>query len=337
MAFPWKNMNLIPMHDMAFWHMYEQGVSTQQLCKDYSGNGRDLTCTLVNRPTINTNALNGNPGWYWDGATKIPLAWTGSTLNGLKHIFVVASADEATFAIDRGLLSGAATFGVLVGQVSTNKFYDLSGIFGSYIPSLADVQYSVSTFPGPMSGNFAVIELQSTTGFSLDGIQVGRDRNFTGPSRIWQGYWFEQMAYTTQLTDPERWKIYQYFAMRYWLWQQKTAGGLDVFPFPANKARASQLDQEHFLSEPYMGDPAALVRGNAKSAYTLPFTTRTQAEYEAAEQFHKTHYPVTHFNYRDFRFNPYRDKECAIVSPFREQGSEVTYRFNYAFDIAETS
>lgn len=330
-------MNLIPRHDMAFWHMYEQGVSTHQLCNDYSGNGRHLTSTFLNRPILTANVLSGQPGWRFNGTTSVPLTWTGSTLNNLRHIFIVCSADEATFAIDRGLLSGAATFGVLVGQNATNKFYDLTGVFGGYAPYLASVSYTPSTFKGPMSSNFAVIELQSAAGFSLDGIQIGRDRNFTGPERIWLGYWFEQMAYTVQLSEPERLKIYQYLAMRYWLWQKKTEGGLDVFPFVADRVRAAERDHEHFLSEPYMGDPATLVRGNSKSAFTLPFTTRIQAEYEAAEEFYKTHYPVTHFNYRDYRFNPARDSECSITSPLREQGSNVSLRFNYAFEVAETS
>ncbi len=330
MAYPWKNMNVIPFADLEAWHMYEPGVSGGTLAKDYSGKGRDLTTSgTPDDPIIVPNVLNGEAGWYFDGGST-PLQWAGSV--NLKHFFVVCSADEATFSIYRGLLSGLTTGDVLTGKISSGYFYD--HVASDY--RKADVQYIAAAQQAPMSGEFAVIEIVYNSGVAMDGIQVGQQRNLSGPVRSWLGYWFETIAYSAVKNDWERLQIYKYIAMRRWLWQKKTTGGLDVFPFPANKTRASQLDQEHYLSEPYMGDPAALVRGDSKGAFTLPFSTRTQAEFEAAEQFVKTHYPVTHFTYRDFRFNPPRDTECSIVSPFREQGSDVSFRFNYAFDIAET-
>lgn len=328
-TFPWKNMNVIPFADLEGWHMHEPGVSTNRLAKDYSGKGRDIQSALLNQPTLTANVLNGQSGWYFNGTATVPMQWSGSV--NIKHAFVVCSADEATTTQYRGLLSGITTGDILTLNITSNLFYD----FSASAFRKADVSYAANAQAGPMSGSFAVIEIIYNAGVAMDGLQVGLQRNQAG--RIWKGYWLENICYSAIKNDFERLRIYQYLAMRYYLWQQKTAGGLDVFPFAANKARSSELEQEHFLSEPYSGTPAALVRGDDKRAFTLPFTTRTQAEYEATEEFHKTHFPVTHFNFRDFRFYPARDSECMITSPLREQGSEVSFRFNYAFDVAETS
>ena len=109
----------------------------------------------------------------------------------------------------------------------------------------------------------------------------------------------------------------------------------DIFPFVPNKALPSEREQEHYLSEPYSGTPKALVRGSFKRAYTVVFTTRSQAEFDAAEAFHASHYPLTTIIFRNYRFYPARDFNCRITSPFREQGSESSGRFNYSFDLQE--
>lgn len=96
-----------------------------------------------------------------------------------------------------------------------------------------------------------------------------------------------------------------------------------------------QRSLENYESEPYSGDPKVLVRGTAKRAFTLIFTGRSQAEYDAAETFWLTHYPRVTFTFRDYRFYPARDFSAYITSQFREQGSETSGRFNYSFDIAE--
>lgn len=110
-----------------------------------------------------------------------------------------------------------------------------------------------------------------------------------------------------------------------------------VFPYFSNKTRTSQLDREHYLSEPYSGDPKALVRGQPKRVFTLTFLNRTQAEFLAAETFWISHYPLTTFTFNDYRFFPARAHTVRFISPLREQGNDVTLRFNYSFDVIEVT
>lgn len=108
-----------------------------------------------------------------------------------------------------------------------------------------------------------------------------------------------------------------------------------IFPFVANKTRTVERELEHYLSEPYNGSPVGLVRGTLKKRFSLIFTTRSQAEYDAAEAFHAANYPLTTITFRDYRYYPARDINCRFVSPFREQGSDSSGRFNYSFDLLE--
>ncbi len=96
-----------------------------------------------------------------------------------------------------------------------------------------------------------------------------------------------------------------------------------------------ERELEHYKSEPYNGTPVALVRGTLKRRFSCIFTTRSQAEYDAAEAFHASHYPMTVMTFRDYRYYPPRDIDCRFVSPFREQGSESSGRFTYSFDLEE--
>lgn len=328
MAYPWKNMNLIPMADLEAWHMYEPGVSGHNVIYDYSGHDRHLTCGAGNAPVLTADVLNGQPGWYFNGS-RDPLAWTGSVT--LKHVFLVISLTDATFSAHHGILSGLTAGDILTTSNTGTLFYDLSATSSR----TRDILYASNAHVAPISENAAVVEVVFAAGVTMDGIQIGKQRDISGPARLHKGYFFDDVCYSAVKNDQERLRIYQYAAMRYHLWQ-RTAAGLDVYPFVTNKPRSSELDQERYVSEPYSGDPTVLVRGSAKRAFTLPFTARTQAEFEAAETFHGAHRQPTHFAYRDYRFYPARDSECTITSSLREQGSDVTNRFNFAFDIAET-
>lgn len=323
-------MNVIPLADLEAWHQYDPATSTNSLINDASGKGRFLSASS-NQPVLTLNVLNGQPGWYFNGSSTNPLV--NSSGISAKHIFIIASCDDTFFGGDRGLLTGQSAAFPLVGQSGTNKFYDVSATYGSYSFRRADVLFTVSTMAAPMSGTAYVIEMSSASGFALDGVQIGRDRGF---SRIWKGYFFDNIIYSSVQDDNRRLRVHQYAAMRYNLWQ-KNAAGLDVFPFASQRTSAGSLDQESYQSIPYSGDPKVLVRGNDKHSFTLPFATRIQPEFDAAEAFHKTHRLPTHFIYRNYRYFPPRDSECWITSPLREQGSDTSFRFNYNFDAGEVS
>lgn len=311
------------MAGLETWHQYEAGVSTNGLCKDYSGNGRDLVQAST-PPTLTANILNGQPGWYFSGSVN-PLV--NATTITPKHIFILASFDDATFTVIRGLMSGQTTGDILHSNSSGSNFANVS----ADVYKKSDVLYAAGSQAAPVSGQPALIEIQFNAGVAINGTQIGYRRNVGG---AFKGYFFENLAYSSVKTDVERWQIYRYFAMRYWLWQ-KNAAGLDVFPFIPNKSRSAELDEERYVSEPYSGDEKVLERGNPKSVYSTSYAARRQEEFNAAKQFWKTHRRPTHVIYRDYRFYPPTDQECKITSSLREQGSDVTMRFNYAQDFTE--
>ncbi len=328
----WSSGDFIPRGGLEGWHGADNATPGSLLITDLSGNGRDLFCA-TNEPSLELDVLNGQPGVYFDG-TNDPLIYDGAV--DAKHIFVVASFDDDAFPADLpGLLSDQAGFGMLVGDNagSANEWYDFNADY-TFNYYRRDVEYPHAGMLATMDNVPSIYELIIPAGLALDGIQVGRDRDFL--TRLWKGYYFENLIYSTVKNSCDRLKIYQYLAMKYWLWP-RVASGLDVFPFFGNKSRGSDTDQENYPSEPYAGDPKVLVRGNAKASFTLPFTNRMQPEFEAVEEFHATHRKPTHFIFRDRRFVPARDSECYITSSLREQGSDTSYRFNYSFDVAEVS
>ncbi|MEO8650515.1 MAG: hypothetical protein ABI539_15235 [Acidobacteriota bacterium] len=327
----WVKKQIIPRADLIAWHHHVPGESANNIAYDYSGADRYIFCTAgAGAPVIQANLLNGQSGWYFDG-TKDPLARSVSVTP--KHIFILAAANEATFATYRGLLSGVTTGDILVGDSGTNKFYNLYG-GSSMVYKKSGVQHDLNAMLAPMSGNFELIEVSWVDGFPSNGIQVGQQKGDT--SRKFKGWWIDQQLYSTVQGELPVERIYRYYAMRYQVWQKSTSG-LYVFPFAANRTRSEERDREHYLSEPYDGDPKALVRGGFEGRYSLPFMLREQEEFIAAKAFFDQHYPLGKFVFRDYRYYPYKEITGRFASPFREQGSDVTYRFNYSFDIAETT
>lgn len=327
MTYFWNKMNIVPQSSLEAWHMYEEGVSSNILVQDYSGHGRHLTVGAGNSPVLTDGIINGLPAWYMNGS-RDPLTYTGSVT--AKHIFIVASYELAAFPGYKGLLSSLSAGNMLTSNNSGDKFYQ----FGAgYKYRMADLGYSLDNQKAPMNGTFAVIELVLPgAGSALDGLRVGQEAADT--ARRWKGWFAELLVYSTEQSDLVRCRLYEYFAMRYKLWQ-KTASAQNIFPFPSNRSRNIEIDREHYLSDPYSGSSKALIRGDFIQASQWPFALRLQAEYEAAESFHQEHYPLTHFVMRDWRFTPPRDVVSRFSSPLREQGSDVTYRFNYSFDTIE--
>jgi hypothetical protein len=227
-------------------------------------------------------------------------------------------------------LSDKTSITLLVGENGTDRFFDVSGS-ETFDYRKGELLYAHANQKAPMSGKAAVIELQIPGGVILDAIQIGKQTSF---SRLWKGYFFEEICYSSILNDLGRQRIYEYFAMRYQIWSQ-TAAGLDVYPFAANRTRAVDDDVENYLSTPYTGDPKSLVRGSLVGAYDLPYVLREQAEFKAAKAFFKQHRPVTPFVFRDYRFYPYEEVAVRFTSSIKEQGSDVTYRFNYTFSVTE--
>jgi len=208
----WKNTGLIPTSGLFAWHMYEMAVSGHNVIFDYSGNGRTIDSSATNQPILTANVLYGQPGWYFDGVNTVPLNWTGTA--GIKHVFILASNDEAAFTTNRGLLSGETSGDVLASNSSGDTFFNLA-LGNEYRKS--DAAWAESNQKAPMNGAAALLEVSNATGLGLDGIQVGKQKNLAG--RIWKGYFFEQLIFDRVLTLTERQRVMLYFNIKFSQWK----------------------------------------------------------------------------------------------------------------------
>jgi hypothetical protein len=327
MAYDWTKNPIVPRGDLYAWHQYDPATAADGVANDYAGANRHLT-TGTNKSVLTLDVLNGQPGWYFDG-TRNPMLFDGDVT--FKHVFIVARADEATFGSFRGLLSDKTATTLLVGDNGTDEFFDLSAE-ETFDYRKSDVLFPSSGQKAPMSGAAAVIELQIPTGVTMNAIQIGDQRNL---GRRWKGYFFDQLIYSQIQNELNRQRIYEYFAMRYQIWSEDI-NGFKIYPFASNKTRSLEQEIENYQSTPYNGDPKALVRGSVEGDYELIFALREQAEYKAAQAFFEEHRPVKKFVFRDYRFYPYESVGVRFTSPIREQGSDVTYRFNYGFSVHTT-
>lgn len=191
----------------AAWYQYQPGVSGHYIIYDSSGNGRHIAGNPANAPVLTENVHEGHPAWYFDG-TREPLVYSGAF--AVKHAFVLASNEDATFSGYQGLLSGETSGDVLVGADTTTKFYDL-GISNVY--SNSGTEYLENNQQSPMSGTFRLVEVKNTTGITLDGIQIGQQR--ADVTRRWQGHFVEMILFTSVLTTAEIRRVRLYFNLKF--------------------------------------------------------------------------------------------------------------------------
>lgn len=326
--YDWTKYDPLPRKDLEAWYQYVPGQTGNYIFLDNSGNNRHISASSGNQTYLVANVLNEQAAMYFPG-NQSPLVYSGSTPT--QHIFCVASFEDATFSGSEGLMSATSTYGLLIGGgAGTTKFYDIPELaVSSYKKN--GVSYANNNMLAPMSQQVSIIEMKLPSAFSLAGVQIGQDRADTG--RKWKGYFFEALIYSSAKNDNELKRIYEYFAMRYQIWRKNSAG-LNIFPFVADRSRGVDRELEHYLSEPYSGSKKALIR-DIKRELQLPFSVRHQAEFEAAESFHQQHYPLTDFIYEDYKYYPFKPRTLNFTSSLKEQGSDVSYRFNYAFDAIE--
>jgi hypothetical protein len=326
----WSKKQIVPLKDLEAWYQFVEGASGDGFAPDFSGKGRDAVAATA-QPTAWANAINGEYGWYFNGSRN-PLVYSGAVT--VKQVFMVAAFEEATFTQYRGLFTGlTGDRNVLVGDSSGTKFFHFGYAPNSYRKN--GVSYISSNLQAPVNIQFAILEAKVDADHSaFDGLQIGKQIDTAGTN--FKGWVVDVLPYSTDQNEASLKRIYEYFAMRYHLWE-KTSAGLYVFPFAANKSRSLERDKENYLSDPYDGDSKALVRGSFRSRYELPFALRLQEEFAAAQAFWEQHYPLSKFVFRDYRYYPFKEVTCRFASPIREQGSDVTYRFNYSFEVVETT
>lgn len=214
----WKATEIIP--NPLAWYQYQPGGSAGQVIYDSIGD-KHLTADVANAPILTTNVLNGYPAWYFNG-TRDPLVWSG--LVTIKHAFIVASAEDATFAGYQGLFTGETLGDVLVGENATDQFFDLSLTGFEYTKN--GTVYANNDQQAPVSGAFALLEAQSVPGITLDGIQIGQQKADT--ARLWKGHFVEMILFDRILNATEHRRVRNYFATKFGLWRQ----GLPLY-FPS--------------------------------------------------------------------------------------------------------
>lgn len=232
-AAQWVASGLIPTSGLLAWHMYEAAVSGHHIIYDYSGNNRTIDSPTLNAPVLTANVLYGNPGWYFDGASSTePLNYSGSVT--VNHAFVLASHEDAAFNLNRGLLTGVTSGDILASNNSGTDFFDLT--LPNFAYRKSDVGYATNNQEAPMVTP-ELIEVIDSDGITLDGIQVGKQRNLA--NRVWKGYFFEQMLYNRVLTTAERRRIMLYYNLKFQQWRV----GLPLYFPSADLAQVHDVDK----------------------------------------------------------------------------------------------
>lgn len=201
----WTLTDIIPSPDA--WYQYQQGGSAGHIIYDSSGNERTLLGNESSSPVLTENVLGGHPAWYFDGAVD-PLVYTGSVT--FKHVFILASNEDATFDGFQGLLTGETSGDVLVGDDGETTFFDL-GIDNEY--TMEGTDYLESNQQAPMSGAFRLLEVKNTDGITLDGIQIGQQR--ADATRKWKGHFVEMICFERELNELEVRQVRLYFNIKF--------------------------------------------------------------------------------------------------------------------------
>lgn len=275
----WSKMNVVPLGALEAWNALD-AATTGAAVADLSGKNRTLTAA-ANAPALQANVVNGYPGIYFDG-TRDPLRFSGNTL--FRHAFIVASFDGGTFTGNEGLFTDISTNPILVGGgAGSDKFLNLGqSQYGVY-----NYLKNYQPFPeagqiAPVANKISIIEVIFPPSLFLNGIQFGQDRGLTG--RKWKGFFIESLIYSEVKTEGERRQIYSYLAMKFHLWRV-AANNLNIFPFPNNQKTTGQTFTNNLESVSISG----AYKGRSKSGiirnFDVPFTTRRQVEFDAAEAF----------------------------------------------------
>lgn len=214
----WTDTDLIPKSGLEYWHALDEAEQGGAVVFDYSGNGRYLQIPLEEGGLDLSDEIIAHPlavrkAHYFDGATDGPLLYADfSGAINLKHFFILAKYDGATFAGNEGLLgdSGLGT-NILAGQgAGTGVFFN---------SSLAGFSYYYNNFPkaqnaqtAPMN-EWALIEVIINAGIPMQGLKIGRQNG--GSEARWKGWFAESLAFSRVLSETERARVQLYFMLKF--------------------------------------------------------------------------------------------------------------------------
>lgn len=324
----WSRMGLFSLKDSLFWNALDNAEDATEI-GDYSGNDNKLA-VASSAPALQSNVINGKPGIYFDG-TNNPLKFTKDLT--LKHLFLIAKFDGAAFTGNEGLFSGVASGSILRGNGSGQTKFENLSIGSGYTYKKNYITLTEATENAPMNA-FAIIELIFPSGKALDGVQIGQDTTHT--DRKFKGWFVEQIGYGEVQDDCATKAIYEYFALKFWLWRYKS-DNYPYFPFVFNRSSKHRSTELAEISE------AEGLRGSDRvvrylddaplHSYDLEFNYRFYLEYLATVQFlneRRLHLP---FWIEDIERT--FERRMTRTTELTDNGYGSAYKFDYNFGVKD--
>ena len=194
--------------DLVAWYAADHSASVGTSAEDLSENTFNLAAFIP--VPLATNA--GKAVWQFDG-TLNPLATVTSIT--ARQFFIVGCCANAAFdvALYQGLMSAPTTNGLLVGDLGGTKFVDL-GYGGTHSYALNGTTYANNNMQAPMSGNLGLMEVTFSGGITLNGFQIGEDRDYG--DRLWDGDIAEVLIFNdTSMSTADRLLVRRYLAKKY--------------------------------------------------------------------------------------------------------------------------
>lgn len=284
---------------------------------DYSGNSRDLEGSPT-QPTFRTNVINGKDVVRFTG-TDEPLSNAANFT--IKCGWIVMKFDASTFSDYQGVLSGLASADILTSNNSGINFFDF--LIDFYEFRSTDKIYPKTGAPAPMAA-FKLIFFRFWKNLSLDGVQLGQQRNLT--ARKFDGDIALVALYSKNFCEQEIRTHTDAIAANFGLTME------DVYPYQADKSSNEQSEQRVNFYDPPEGNRISEVITDPKRVFELKFTSRRRAEKDAMKEFHAAHYAAANqCIYRNYNTIPPEDIEGYIDSEYELAGALNNYAYGFRF------
>lgn len=298
---------------------YADGSSVPGLT-DLSPFGRHLTADAP-APVIESAAVGGKKALLWDG-TKNALKNTDSFQ--ISCGFLVANITN--FTNYNGLLSSLENYDILLGDhTRIDKWLELP--FKRFEIRLNDRIYPADDAPAPV-GEWGIIFFRLWQTITLDGVQLGGNRNFT--DRKLNGKVALVALYDRGFCESEIRNMFRSIGYSYGLPIE------NVFPFQGMKADGYSISKK-ILSDGQNEPVLRLKRGGRKS-FDFNFNNRSHSESKTARRYWDEYFPFKSFLWRDYNILPPEDTiiRIPVDSEFEFRGTDGV-SVNYGFSGVEST
>lgn len=202
---------------------------------DLSGNGRDLTQgTAAQRPTWVADAIDGRPGWYWNGTADMNLPSAGGVTmanylgtDGIGTIITVCRLDSDAAANDILWHAGSGSEFMYLIWTGTTNFasvaYDTASRTATDAAATGPAilhshiwRYDLSNLGSSVdSGNTAAFTNTAATSPLHANILASTFKIGNPGADLFKGYIFEVLVFNRGLAEAERQGVLAYLKARY--------------------------------------------------------------------------------------------------------------------------